>query len=381
MWHWRIWSCGGHHGPMNSHEVLGALALTTGGYSIESLSLGPLQPGEARIRVRAAGMCRTDAEAFHMVALPAVLGHEAVGDVLETLGDCGDIEVGDRVAVSYPSCGTCPECGRGRLWLCERNWALSFDGTRLDGSKPITWQNQEVSSAFFQQSSFAALANVPARSLVKIGAHIPVDIVAALPCGLLTGSGAVTNVLEISEGGCCAILGTGAVGLAAVMTARIAGAADIVAIDIHDDRLELSRELGATHAVNVGSADAEAQIRDQFPQGISHILDTTGSAQAWEMALRVIGRGGTFAFVTTPEPVEMFTVSPFELFLKVASMKSVLLGGANPREQIPLMLQWWSQGQFPIERLVRSYPLEDINDAASDSACGRTIKPVIIMPD
>lgn len=165
------------------------------------------------------------------------------------------------------------------------------------------------------------------------------------------------------------------------MTARIAGAADIVAIDIHDDRLELSRELGATHAVNVGSADAEAQIRDQFPQGISHILDTTGSAQAWEMALRVIGRGGTFAFVTTPEPVEMFTVSPFELFLKVASMKSVLLGGANPREQIPLMLQWWSQGQFPIERLVRSYSLEDINDAASDSACGRTIKPVIIMPD
>ena len=366
---------------MTSHEVLGALALTTGGYSIELLSLGPLQPGEVRIRVRAAGMCRTDAEAFHMVALPAVLGHEAVGDVLETLGDCGDIEVGDRVAVSYPSCGTCPECGRGRLWLCERNWALSFDGTRLDGSKPITWQNQEVSSAFFQQSSFAALANVPARSLVKIGAHIPVDIVAALPCGLLTGSGAVTNVLEISEGGCCAILGTGAVGLAAVMTARIAGAADIVAIDIHDDRLKLSRELGATHAVNVGSADAEAQIRDQFPQGISHILDTTGSAQAWEMALRVIGRGGTFAFVTTPEPVEMFTVSPFELFLKVASMKSVLLGGANPREQIPLMLQWWSQGQFPIERLVRSYPLEDINDAARDSACGRTIKPVIIMPD
>jgi aryl-alcohol dehydrogenase len=366
---------------MTSHELLGALALTTGGYSIESLSLGSLQPGEVRIKVRAAGMCRTDAEAFHMLALPAVLGHEAVGDVLETLGDCGEIEVGNRVAVSYPSCGACPECGSGRLWLCERNWALSFDGSRLDGSRPITWQNQEVSSAFFQQSSFASQANVPARSLVKIGAHIPVEVVAALPCGLLTGSGAVTNVLEISEGGCCAIFGTGAVGLAAIMTARIMGAADIVALDIHDDRLELSRDLGATHTVNAGRADAEAQMRDQFPQGISHILDTTGSAQAWGLAMRVIGRGGTFAFVTTPEPVETFTVSPFELFLKVASMKSVLLGGVNPRDQIPRMLHWWSEGQFPLERLVRRYALEDINVAASDSASGRTIKPVIIMPD
>jgi aryl-alcohol dehydrogenase len=372
---------GDHHGSVSTLQMLGAIARATGDFSVESLSLGPLRPGEVRLRVRAAGMCRTDSEAFHMVELPAVLGHEAVGDVTETFGDCGDIQVGDRVAVSYPSCGACPECAQGRLWLCERNWALSFDGCRLDGSRPIAWREQEIASAFFQQSSFATLANVPARSLVKVSATVPLEVVAALPCGLLTGSGAVTNVLAVPEGGCCAVVGTGAVGLAAIMTARMAGASNIVAIDIHEGRLNLSHELGATLTVNSRRSDAESEIWDLFPGGIPHILDTTGSSQAWDMAMRVLSRGGTFAFVTTPEPVETYSISPFDLFLKVACMKSVLLGATNPREQIPQMLEWWSQGHFPIERLTRTYPLEDINVASKDAKSGRTIKPIIVMPD
>jgi aryl-alcohol dehydrogenase len=380
-WHWRPRAREDNHVRVSSIPILGAIAQEGGRYAIEPIALGTLQPGEVRIRVLASGMCRTDAEAFHMVPLPAVLGHEAVGDVIEVREPAGDIRVGDRVAVSYPSCGACHACDSGRLWLCESNWALSFDGCRHDGSRPITWRGDAVSSAFFQQSSFATEAIVPARSLVTVPADVPVDVIAALPCGLLTGSGAVTNVLAVPPGGTCAVLGTGAVGLAAIMTSRICRAESIIAIDIHEERLQLSRELGATHAFNASAPDVVEQIRRSFPDGIPHILDTTGSPQGWELGLGQMARGGTFAFVTTPEPVETYRISPFDVFLKAASMKSVLLGAANPRDHIPRMLQWWADGTFPIERLVRSYTLSDINIAAEDSAAGRTIKPIIVMPD
>jgi aryl-alcohol dehydrogenase len=366
---------------MTSIPILGAIAQEGGRYAIEPLALGELQPGEARIRVLATGMCRTDAEAFDMVSLPAVLGHEAVGDVLEVSEPLGDIKVGDRVAVSYPSCGHCHTCLRGRLWLCESNWALSFDGCRHDGSRPITLRGGEISSAFFQQSSFATEAIVPARSLVPVPRDVPIDVAAALPCGLLTGTGAIANVLALQPGGACAVIGTGAVGLAAVMAARISHAESIIAIDIHEDRLRLSRELGATHVFNASAPDVLEEIRHSFPDGIPNVLDTTGNPHAWDLGLGQLSRGGTFAFVTTPEPVETYRISPFDIFLKVTNMKPVLLGAANPREQIPLMLKWWAAGEFPIERLVRSYALADINAAAEDSAAGRTIKPIIVMPD
>lgn len=379
--HWRLPSQGGDHVRMTANPILGAIAQEGGRYAIESLGLGELQPGEARIRVLASGMCRTDAEAFGMVPLPAVLGHEAVGVVLEVCEPLGDVNVGDRVAVSYPSCGQCSACISDRLWLCESNWALSFDGCRHDGSKPIRWRGSDVSSAFFQQSSFATEAIVPTRSLVAIPADVPIDVAAALPCGLLTGTGAITNVLGVPPFGVCAVIGTGAVGLAAVMAARISRAESIIAIDVHEDRLRLSRELGATHAFNASAPDVGEEIRHAFPDGIPHVLDTTGSPQAWDLAMSQLSRGGTFAFVTTPEPVETYRISPFDIFLKVATLKAVLLGAANPREQIPLMLKWWAAGEFPIERLVRSYSLDDINTAAEDSLVGRTIKPIIVMPD
>lgn len=365
---------------MPGATVLGAVSLPDGRYAVEPIVLGPLQSGEARIRVLATGMCRTDAEAFHMLPLPAVLGHESVGDVIELHGDAGDLRIGDRVAVSYPSCGGCSPCKQGDLWLCDQNWALSFDGHRADGTRPIQWRGEAISSAFFQQSSFATEAIVPIRSLVKVPRDIPVEVVAALPCGQLTGSGAVTNVLKIPSGGSCAVIGAGAVGLSAVMTARICGAESILTIDIHPERLRLSQELGATHAVDAGSPNAADEVHRAFPDGIPLILDTTGSAQAWSLAMSILARGGKFAFVTTPEPVEEYGISPFELFLKVGTMTPVLLGAALPREQIPLLLAWWSEGLFPIERLVRTYPLAEINMAAADAAAGRTIKPVIIMP-
>ncbi len=366
---------------MTTTPIFGAIAQEGGRYDIEPLVLGELQPGEARIRVLASGMCRTDAEAFEMLSLPAVLGHEAVGDVLEVREPVGDVTVGDRVAVSYPSCGHCRACLSNRLWLCESNWALSFDGCREDGSKPIRWRGSEISSAFLQQSSFATEAIVPVRSLVSLPVDLPIQVAAALPCGLLTGTGAITTVLALPPGGACAVMGTGAVGLAAVMAARMCGAKSIIAIDIHEERLCLSRELGATHAFNASSPEVLEEIRHAFPQGIPNVLDTTGSPRAWDLGLSQLSRGGTFAFVTTPEPVETYRISPFNVFLKVATMKSVLLGAVNPRDQIPRMLQWWTAGEFPVERLVRTYALDDINAAAEDSIAGRTVKPIIVMPD
>jgi aryl-alcohol dehydrogenase len=163
------------------------------------------------------------------------------------------------------------------------------------------------------------------------------------------------------------------------MAAKILGATTIVAIDVHPGRLELSRKLGATHAISAVGHSVPEAILDQIPEGIRAVLDTTGRQSSWSDAVTYLQRGGDFAFVTTPEPVDTYGFPPFPLFLKCASLHTVLLGGANAQDTLSTIFAWYRQGEFPVDDIVRTYAFEDIELAFEHSTAGETIKPVLIM--
>ena len=348
-------------------------------FDIQDVEVGPLVLGEVLVKVLASGICRTDAEARELTPTPSVLGHEGVGIVEATASETGAARVGDLVVMSYPSCGSCTSCLTGRRWLCSHNWSLSFDGQRLDGSKPVRRGGTPLASAFFQQSSFATRSVVPANSLVVAPPDLPIEVLAALPCGVMTGAGAVINVLDIKEGDSVAVVGAGAVGLAAVMAAKVMGAQTIIAIDVHSGRLALSRRLGATHTIRATGQSVPAALLKVLPNGVRAVLDTTGRPSSWIDAVAYLQRGGDIAFVTTPEPVETYAFPPFPLFLKCGNLKSVLLGCADSHDLLPTLFDWYRKGLFPVDQLIRTYPMADIGVAHEDAARGETIKPVLLM--
>ena len=227
--------------------------------TLEQLELDEIRDNEVRVRMVATGICHTDAvvrDGLAPTPLPAVLGHEGTGVVEEVGRSITTVSPGDHVVLAAAYCGTCRQCRAGRMAYCENVFAEDFGGRRRDGSPPPCPRadGTPISSHFFGQSSFSTYANVVETSIVRVDPAVPPEVLAPLGCGINTGAGSVLNELRPPAGSSFAVTGAGAVGLAAVMAARVAGCTTIVAIDLHDSRLELARELGATHT-------------DQLPDG------------------------------------------------------------------------------------------------------------------
>jgi len=224
--------------------VTAAVAPATGEpLTIQQLRLDDLRPDEVRVRLVATGVCHTDAivrDGIYPTPLPAVLGHEGAG-VVEAVGDAvTTVEPGDQVVLSAAYCGHCPKCRAGLGAYCENLFAEDFGGRRRDGTTSLSSEEGPVSSHFFGQSSFATRANVVETSVVKVGPTASLATLAPLGCGLQTGAGAILNELRPEAGTSLVVFGTGAVGSAAIMAGRIAGCTTVIAVDLHDSRLELA---------------------------------------------------------------------------------------------------------------------------------------------
>ncbi len=157
---------------------------------------------------------------------------------------------GDHVVMAYPWCGECPNCKTQRQSYCLHAFDLKMNGTRADGSTLHSKDGKPVYSAFFQQSSFGNFTIANERFAVKVRNDAPIEHVCALACGGQTGAGAVLNVMKPRAGDSFVVFGVGAVGLSGLMAAKIAGCDPIIAVDVHEHRLALARELGATHTIN-----------------------------------------------------------------------------------------------------------------------------------
>jgi len=350
-----------------------------GRFSLETVELGELRRDEVLVRTEASGICHTDLLARERVPLPAVLGHEGAG-VVEAVGAAVTrVRVGDRVVLSYPWCGACARCDSGEPYLCARHMQLAFAGARLDGSRPLALAGRPISSAFFQQSSFATRCITLERAVVPVRGDQPSRLVAAIPCGVQTGAGAVLNTLRVSAQHGLAVFGVGAVGLSAIMAGRLVGAAPLIAIDIVPERLMLARELGASHALDPRTGEIAAQIREIARDGVDFTLETSGNEQALNDAILALASGGSCGMVIAPHLGQKYPFSPSEIFSRAARLIGIIQGSAVPRPFLDKLLELHGRGSFPFERMVKHYDFSAINEAIADTRAGRTIKPVLVM--
>ena len=352
-----------------------------GQFVIETVELDDLRSDEILVRIEACGICHTDIIAQNMTPLPAVLGHEGCG-VVEAVGPTVDgVKQGDRVIISIPFCSACPSCIQGKTYICEKALSLGFAGTRMDGSQTISIDGKSISSAFFQQSSFATHAIALGRAVVPVEEYHPPVMMAAIACGIQTGAGSVFNLFKVKANQGLVVFGVGSVGLSAIMAGKVAGASPLIAVDIIQSRLELAIELGATHALNAGDGDIAEEIREIAPHGMTFSLETSGNEQAFNDALTCLGMGGTCGIVTVPNFGEPFPFSPLQILDSGSSIQGILLGNSIPRSFLPKLIELNRKGQFPYERLITTYDFSDINKAFEDTKSGITIKPVLIMND
>ncbi len=348
-------------------------------FSVEDISLDGPTPNEVVVRVAGVGVCHTDfLPRTPVVSPPVIPGHEASG-VVEAVGSAvDDVAVGDHVVLSFRSCGRCRNCSAALPAYCDSFWSLNMSGFR-DG-RPTTAVDaggRPLQGRWFGQSSFAGRCVVDARQVVPVDPTLPIEILGPLACGILTGAGAVFHSLEVGPGHSIAVFGAGTVGLSAIMAARVSGASTIVAVDLKQQRLDLALELGATHAFLGTEPELATKIRSLVPGGLDFSLDNTGAPAVIATAVDVLRLRGTAGLLGVAlEPVPF---SP-QQFAMGRVVKGILMGDAVPRLLIPPLLDLWQQGRFPFDRLITTFPLDQINEAEEAMRTGKVVKPVLI-PD
>lgn len=338
--------------------------------------------GEMRIRIAATGICHTDLSCHSgrgmPVPDPVVLGHEGAG-VVDAVGEgVVGFEKGDAVVLSGNSCGCCPACHAARPMYCRDGFKLTFGAMRVDESSPMQQNGRPVAGSFFGQSSFATHVIVSVRSAIKVARDLPVHLLGPLGCGMITGAGSVLEALRVRPGDSMVIFGTGNVGLAAVMAARIVGAFRIVAVDVDATRLSLATSLGATDTV-LADAGTGAVLREIAPHGFDFSFNTVTSLDTHRLAVECLAPEGTAGFVA--RPIGDFVPPMTKMLSGGITLRGILGGNAVPQRFIPKLIDWWRRGLFPFERLITEFDFSRIDEAWRAFGQGEVIKPILRMPE
>ncbi|MEU4506696.1 alcohol dehydrogenase catalytic domain-containing protein [Streptomyces sp. NPDC024089] len=323
------------------------------------------RPDEVIVRIEAVGLCHTDLVTRKRLGEnPAVLGHEGCGTV-EVLGSAvKGLTVGDRVVISFASCGGCVQCRAGLPGYCSWATALNGSGRRLDSSPTIRVGGKPVFGTFFGQSSFATAALTDARSCVPVK-DIPPEVAAPLGCGFLTGAGAVLNVLRPRYGDRLLVIGAGSVGTVAALIALSEGV-EVVVVDPVAARRAFAARCGAT---------AVASLDEPLPP-VSHALDTTGRPETITRALTLLRPRAELALVGLgPAQVALDVRS---LMMRGLRIRGCVEGDAEPSVLIPELVERYRHGRLPLDRLVTTYALADFDRAVADQRAGLTLKPVLL---
>lgn len=347
----------------------------------DNIDLHEVGPTDLQIHMVASGICHSD-EAIRKgdasLGYPVILGHEGAGIVEKVGSEVKNFEVGDHVILSFYSDGTCDNCLKGMPTKCRSYAQYNLSGVRADGEDHFQENGQHISD-MFNQSSFTTTTVVDQRNAVKIDKSFDLRKVGPLGCGYVTGSGTVLNTLKPKPGDTIAVFGTGAVGLAAMMAGRISGCIKVIAVDIVPERLELAKELGATHTINSKQEDAVAKIKELTGgYGVDWTVDTTGLPAVIKDAISALAQGGTCAAIAvTPHLIELSTWN--DLCVDDKKVVGVNMGDSIPQIDIPRLLEFYKLGWFDFDKTEKFYDFEEINQANADSVSGKTIKPVLII--
>jgi aryl-alcohol dehydrogenase len=253
---------------------------------------------------------------------------------------------------------------------------LCWAGMRGDGSSTLSQQGDRIAGCFFGQSSFATHAIAPERTAVKVPRDVPLHLLGPLGCGMLTGAGSVLEALRLRPGQSIVIFGSGGVGLAAVMAARLAGASQIVAVDIDDRRLNLALELGASDILVSGSDTLDA-LKALRPSGFDFSFNTTQVPDVFTAAVACLALRGVAGFVVNPSAE--WAPDMLHMLTGGRTLRGIIGGDADPQTFIPQLIDHWRNGRFPFDRLITEFRFDQIEQAWEQFKAGSVIKPVLVM--
>ncbi len=367
-------------------------------WKIEDVELGEPGPSEVIVKTAVAGMCHSDEhlvtgdlavpqEVVEMVGaphfLPMIGGHEGAGVITQVGSNVTSVAVGDHVSVSFiPSCGRCHWCSTGRQNLCDMGAGTLAGGMLSDGQYRHHIGETPV-NRMAQLGTFSEHMLVDEASVIKVEPDLPLDAVALVSCGVATGVGSAQNRAGVKAGDTVVVVGVGGIGANAIQGARMAGAANIVAVDTNPDKKEKAEEFGATHFFS--SFDDAILTVMEMTHGImadSCILTpgvTTGDLL--EPAINVISKDGTVV-VTGLAPMAQrdVTLDLFSLAMYNKEIKGSIFGSSSPRSEIPRLLREYQRGNLKLDELItKTYTLDEINEGYQDMRDGKNIRGVIVF--
>lgn len=350
---------------------------------IEEIDLDPPGPGEVLVKMTAAGLCHSDLSVITGVRprpVPMALGHEASATVVQAGEGVNDLKPGDRVVLVFvPSCGHCLPCMEGRPALCEPGAEANGKGTLLSGERRLHLGTQAVHH-HVGVSAFAEHAVVSRRSCVKIDQDIDPVEAALFGCAVLTGVGAVVNTARVQPGQSVAVVGLGGVGMCALLGAAASGAAGIVAVDLHDSKLEKARELGATFTVNARDPDAVAKVKEATRGGVDFAFEMAGVVPAMELSYRITKRGGTTVTASLPHPQHQWPLQQVSLVAEERTVKGSYIGSCVPARDVPRYISLYLAGKLPVDRLLgERLTLDDLNRGFDRLEAGESMRDLVVF--
>jgi alcohol dehydrogenase len=351
--------------------------------TIEEVDLAPPGTREVLVQVKAAGLCHSDLSTINADRprpMPMILGHEAAGVVVECGPGVQDLQPGDHVVMVFaPSCGECIACKEGRPGRCEPGQKANGAGTLLNGAIRLS-QNGKPVYHHVGVSAFAQYCVVNRGSVVKIDAELPFDEAALFGCAVLTGVGAALNTAQVFPGARVAVVGLGGVGLNALFGAQVAGASQVIALDVHQDKLDLAMKLGATDVVNAKDTDAIQQVKDLTSGGVDFGFEMAGSVQAMELAYRITRRGGTTVTAGLPHPDARWALQHVNLTAEERTVKGSYVGSCVPPRDMPRYIELYRKGKLPVNKLMSDHiALEQINQGFDRLASGHTVRQIVTI--
>ena len=339
----------------------------------DDVGLADLRAGEVHIKLVSSGVCHSDVSGQNgtiPTGTPCVLGHEGAGVVLEVGDGVTDLAAGDHVILSFtPACRKCRACLRGQANLCETMMQMAITPHFVLDGKPI--------GGFAGCGTFAEEMIVPEAAAIKVDMDVPLNVVSLIGCGVTTGVCAAINTAGIRPGTSVCVIGCGGVGIAAIQGARIAGAAEIVAVDTVPAKLEMAKRFGATHGVTPDQlADAKQEITRG--EGFDYALECVGHPSTIRATYDAVRRGGTAVVVGVGRMDQKIEFSAFELFYAEKNLKGSMYGSANVRVDFDRLLRLWKAGKLDLEGMIsRRIALDDVNDAFRAMQAGEVIRSVI----
>jgi alcohol dehydrogenase len=348
---------------------------------IEEVELADPGPRDVLIENKFAGLCHSDLSVINGSRprpMPMVIGHEASGIVREVGAHVDDLAVGDHIVFSFmPACGCCVACANGRPVLCGEGASANAAGSLLSGKRHFSKSDSELNH-HLGVSAFSQFTVAARQSVVKIDPELSLDVAAIFGCAVMTGVGAIFNTAQLRPGASCAVFGLGGVGLSAIMGARAAGAHPIIAVDILDSKLQIAKELGASHVVNASKDDAVEAIREITHGGADYTIEVVGSEKVLEQAYNASCRGGMTVTVGLPHPSKKFSIPAVSLVADEKTVKGSYMGSAVPPRDLPKFISMYQAGLLPVNKLLSStIDLEDINAAFDILDSGEAVRQLV----